>query len=82
MLIVKSRQRGRAVQDKNKSVHDKCFSGDYDDTKQFKSDIENEFGVEDHPKKDLLFSISWERGHSAGYYEVYYCYQELVELIK
>jgi hypothetical protein len=48
----------------------------------FKSDLEKEHGVENNPKKDLLYSIAWEEGHSAGYYEVAIKYDDLVELIK
>lgn len=49
---------------------------------EFKADLEKQFGVEDHPKKDLLWRIAEEEGHSAGYMEVYIWYDRLVDLIK
>jgi hypothetical protein len=48
---------------------------------KFKADLEEEFGVVGNPKADLLFSIAWEHGHSAGYSEVYNYYSEFVVLI-
>ena len=48
---------------------------------EFKRDLLEEFGVSDHPKGELLFEKAWERGHSAGYMEVYGVFDDLVELI-
>ncbi len=48
----------------------------------FKYDLETEFDVSENSKKDLLFEIAWSGGHDCGYYEVYYEYKELVNLIK
>lgn len=48
---------------------------------QFKQDLFNDLGIEDNPKRELLFSKAWERGHSAGYHEVYSVAQDLVDLI-
>ena len=44
-------------------------------------DLFEEFDVENNEKRYKCFSIAWDRGHSYGYYEVYNCFQELVELI-
>ena len=49
---------------------------------EFRQDIADEFGVADNPKFDKCFAKAWEDGHSAGYYEVYNVFSELVELIK
>ena len=49
---------------------------------QFRSDLEDWFGVTGHPKADLLFNKAWERGHSGGYIDVYNNYSDLVDLIK
>ena len=49
---------------------------------EFTEDIAREFGVHGNPKADLLFSIAWEFGHSAGYSEVYGYYGDLVDLIR
>ena len=48
----------------------------------FKAELEEDHGVQNHPKKDLLFSIAWEEGHSCGYDEVASYYDRYVELIK
>lgn len=52
-----------------------------DGLKQFKEDLAEEFGVSSHPKKDKLYSLAWEYGHSSGLMEVYNYYSELVELL-
>ena len=48
---------------------------------EFIEDLFEEFDVENNEKRYKCFSIAWDRGHSYGYYEVYNCFQELVELI-
>jgi len=49
---------------------------------QFRKDLEEEFGVINHPKASKLFSTAWNYGHSTGYAEVYNYYSSLVDLIK
>jgi hypothetical protein len=49
---------------------------------EFKRDLFEEFGVENHPKREIVFEMAWERAHSSGYYEVYLAFEDLVELIK
>jgi len=49
---------------------------------KFAEDLHDEFGVSDNPKRDVLFSIAWDKGHSDGYSEVYAQYAELVPLIE
>lgn len=48
----------------------------------FKADLEEEFGVAGHPKKDLLFTLAWREAHAFGLKDVYLTYEELVELLK
>lgn len=48
----------------------------------FREDIAKEFGVQDNPKKDKVFNMAYDRGHSSGHEEVYNVYSDLVELIK
>jgi hypothetical protein len=48
----------------------------------FKADLENQHGVAGHPKADRLFELAWDYGHSSGYNEVAYYYDDLAELIK
>jgi hypothetical protein len=49
---------------------------------EFKEDIFEEFGVQNHPKRERVFELAWDRGHSSGFFEVYLVFEELVELIK
>jgi len=47
----------------------------------FKQDLFNDLGIADNPKRDKLFAIAWDMGHSSGYSEVYNYACELVVLI-
>ncbi len=49
---------------------------------KFREDVEAENGMTDHPKRDLLWSKAWERGHSSGFSDVLSAYDDLVELVK
>lgn len=48
---------------------------------EFQEDLEEAFGFQKHPKKDVLFRLAYEEGHSNGYYEVYLAYETLSELL-
>lgn len=47
----------------------------------FADDLAKEFGLENHPRKDKLYSAAWDRGHSAGLEEVYICYANLKDIL-
>ena len=47
----------------------------------FRSDLEETYGVAGHKKKDILWALAWERGHSSGLTEVFVCYDEMVQLL-
>lgn len=47
----------------------------------FKQDLFNELGIADNPKREKLFAIAWENGHSSGYSEVFNEAIDLVDLI-
>ncbi len=49
---------------------------------KFMQDMFNELDIAKNPKRDRLFSIAWDLGHSAGYSEVYNYASELVDLIR
>jgi hypothetical protein len=51
-------------------------------TAMVKADLEAEHGIAGHPKADKLWSLAWDDGHSAGYYDVIGYYEEFVELVK
>ena len=48
---------------------------------QFRKDLEAEYDMTDHPKRDKLFSMAWSYGHSSGLSEVAIHYGEFVELV-
>jgi hypothetical protein len=48
---------------------------------KFKTDLFEDLGIQDHPKKELLYSKAWERGHAHGFAEVYNHACDLAELI-
>jgi hypothetical protein len=37
-------------------------------------------GMSKHPKRDKVFSLAWQMGHSSGYHEVANYYAEISEL--
>lgn len=49
---------------------------------QFIDDLEKENGMENNPKKDILWAKAWEHGHSSGYEDVINIYEDLIELVK
>lgn len=49
---------------------------------EFKKDSFEELGIENNPKRDKLFEIAWEKGHSYGYSNVYSNMVELLPLIE
>lgn len=53
-----------------------------DGTSKFYNDLKEVYGLQDHPKFDLLYSISWERGHAHGLTDVLGVFNDLVELIR
>ena len=48
---------------------------------RFKQDLFEEYGVINNPKREMLFSIAYERGKSEGMYSIDNWFGELVELI-
>lgn len=50
-------------------------------SEEFRADLEKEFKMTDNPKKDKLFSMAYEEGHSGGFEEVYSVYSRLSELV-
>jgi hypothetical protein len=51
-------------------------------THQFKLDFFAELSIENHPKREKLYSKAWEQGHSAGFSEIMNVGWDLVELIQ
>lgn len=48
----------------------------------FKNDLFADLGISDNPRRQVLFSKAWERGHSYGLQEIYNVACDLVELIE
>ena len=66
----------------NRASRDEYHAEDARLKELFKADMEKEEGVADNPKRDRLFEIAWDEGHSSGYEEVWNHYTTLVELIR
>jgi hypothetical protein len=49
---------------------------------QFKQDCFSALGVSEHPKRDKLYSIAYDYGHSSGFSEIWGCMVEIGELIQ
>ena len=49
---------------------------------EFMTDLFEEFGVQDNPKRFRAYDLAYEYGHSAGYHEIYSHFCDLVDLIK
>lgn len=47
----------------------------------FESDMANEFGLVNHPKRALLWEKAWDQGHHLGQGQVYESYKDLAELL-
>lgn len=50
--------------------------------KQFKADLEKEYRTANNPKRDLLYRLAYEMGHSSGYSEIEIYYEQLVPLVQ
>jgi hypothetical protein len=51
-------------------------------TALFKADLEEEYGTADNPKRDDLFKLAWDYGHSGGFSQIVNYYDDLYELVK
>lgn len=49
---------------------------------EFKADLFKELGIEDNPRREKLWSIAWEKGHSGGLSDIYAQATQMVELIE
>ena len=48
---------------------------------EFWDDCAEDFGLQNHPKREKLQEIAWEEGHSEGFRSVYQWYERLAELL-
>jgi hypothetical protein len=48
----------------------------------FESDLAAEYGMTDHPKRDMLWLKAWEEGHPNGLSDVAVWYDALWELVQ
>ena len=65
-----------------KSHQVKCRAEESRLYEEFKSDLFEDLGITDNPKREKLFSLAWEIGRSTGYSDVYSVACGLVELIR
>lgn len=47
----------------------------------FKQDLFKDLGIENHPKRDKIFSLAWQFGHSYGFSEVASYADDIVETL-
>lgn len=48
---------------------------------QFQIDALKAVGLFGHPKADKVYSLAWERGHSAGFHDIFVNLIELADLV-
>ena len=60
---------------------DLYHQGINDCTNRFRNDLEEELGIVNNIKKDILWNIAYDHGHSEGMQGVYNWMNELVDLI-
>jgi hypothetical protein len=48
---------------------------------ELRARLEDEYTMEDHSKRNLLWDMAWEHGHASGHSEVEYWYGELIALV-
>lgn len=51
-------------------------------TELFKNDLFRFYEVQSNPKREKLYDMSWEYGHSNGFSELLNVFNDLVDLIK
>lgn len=47
----------------------------------FRADLEAEYGTANYSKRDKLYALAWEYGHSSGLNEVAMYYDELCDIV-
>lgn len=47
----------------------------------FRADLEEEFALQNYPKREKLWDRTWDDGHSEGWESIYRHYSDLVELM-
>jgi len=65
-----------------KMSYDEVQEKYYFNNEGFKEALFKEYEVEDNPKREKCFYFAWVYGHANGLYDVYSCFEDLVELIK
>ena len=48
---------------------------------KFREVLEEEYGTANYTKRDKMWNLAWEWGHSNGWYEVLLYYADIVEVI-
>lgn len=56
--------------------------GSNDAIRRFRGALEEEHKMTKHPKRDRLWDLAWDEGHSSGLVNVVHWYEELVDLAK
>lgn len=48
---------------------------------EFKLALFKEYGVQNHPKREKMYSVAYEKGHSNGYSSIESEFSTLVEVV-
>lgn len=64
-----------------REVRDAYYEEDKRVLNLFREDLEAEYGTANYAKKDKLYALAWEYGHSSGLNEVLGYYGDLSEII-
>lgn len=71
-----------AMRSKNKDMWEAYNAEESRVIEKFKADMFDDLGISDNPKRNELYRVAWDYGHSSGIQEVYNYALDLVDLIK
>lgn len=60
----------------------KYHNASADIKERFKLALFKEYDIENNPKREKVWALAWEEGHSSGFSEIEYYFMKYVELIK
>lgn len=70
----------RTIEERNAAIAARKEEAEKEEA--FKLQLFKDLGIENHPKRDILYRIAWEWGHAYGLGEVKIYAEDLVELLR
>jgi phosphatidylserine/phosphatidylglycerophosphate/cardiolipin synthase-like enzyme len=52
------------------------------ESQELRDQLEDDHGLKDHPKAQILWQLAWDRGNSFGFQFVREYYEEMAQLLK